>query len=152
MTDAKTTKKIFRANLLLSVAYMMPRQLWYDLWLWSWISVGSDQNPTAVTIIMSALKDVVSLYQLLKSEWAKKPPNLEKCGELLTKLKVCWMFKLYPEWSVTDLCCFEMKDNFFHYQADRIWYLQVGLTSLMFLPTSNATAPQQELLIASKAC
>ena len=28
MTNAKSTKKIFRANLLLSVAYMMPRQLW----------------------------------------------------------------------------------------------------------------------------
>jgi len=37
---------------------------------------------------MSALKDVVSLYQHLKSEWTKKPPKLEKCGELLTKLKV----------------------------------------------------------------
>ncbi|KDR13661.1 26S proteasome non-ATPase regulatory subunit 8 [Zootermopsis nevadensis] len=60
---------------------------------------------------MSALKDVVSLYQLLKSDWTKKPPNLEKCGDLLKKLKV-------------------------------------GLTNLMFLPTSNATAPQQELLIA----
>lgn len=32
----------------------------------------------------------------------------------------------------------------------KIMYLQVGLTNLMFLPTSNTTAPQQELLIASK--
>jgi hypothetical protein len=40
---------------------------------------------------MSALKDVVSLYQLLKLEWTKKPPKLEKCGELLTKLKVGWL-------------------------------------------------------------
>ncbi|PSN32765.1 26S proteasome non-ATPase regulatory subunit 8 [Blattella germanica] len=60
---------------------------------------------------MAALKDVVSLYQHLKTEWTKKPPKLEKCGELLAQLKV-------------------------------------GLTNLMFLPTSNATAPQQELLIA----
>lgn len=37
---------------------------------------------------MSALKDVVSLYQHLKSEWTKKPPNLEKSGDLLKKLKV----------------------------------------------------------------
>jgi hypothetical protein len=29
-------------------------------------------------------------------------------------------------------------------------HLQVGLTNLMFLPTSNTAAPQQELLIASK--
>jgi hypothetical protein len=34
--------------------------------------------------------------------------------------------------------------------VNKITNLQVGLTNLMFLPTSNATAPQQELLIASK--
>ncbi|XP_046982289.1 26S proteasome non-ATPase regulatory subunit 8 isoform X1 [Schistocerca americana] len=60
---------------------------------------------------MAAMKEVVSLYQQLKTEWNKKPPNLNKCGELLTKLKV-------------------------------------GLTHLMFLPTSNSTASQQELLLA----
>uniref|UniRef100_A0A7R8Z8B3 26S proteasome non-ATPase regulatory subunit 8 n=2 Tax=Timema TaxID=61471 RepID=A0A7R8Z8B3_TIMDO len=60
---------------------------------------------------MAALKDVASLYQHLRNEWTKKPPKLEKCGDLLSKLKV-------------------------------------GLTQLMFLPTSNATASQQELLIA----
>ncbi|GLH09303.1 26S proteasome non-ATPase regulatory subunit 8 [Gryllus bimaculatus] len=60
---------------------------------------------------MAALKDVVSLYQTLKVEWTKKPPNVEKCGVLLAKLKV-------------------------------------GLTHLMFLPTSNVSAPQQELLVA----
>lgn len=39
---------------------------------------------------MAAVKDVVSLYQLLKAEWAKKPVNLEKCGDLLAKLKVLY--------------------------------------------------------------
>jgi hypothetical protein len=34
--------------------------------------------------------------------------------------------------------------------VNNILNLQVGLTNLMFLPTSNTTAPQQELLIASK--
>lgn len=60
---------------------------------------------------MSAVKDVVSLYQKLKVEWSKKPQNLEACGQLLMKLKV-------------------------------------GLTGLMFLPTSNSKASQQELLLA----
>ncbi|XP_066601192.1 26S proteasome non-ATPase regulatory subunit 8 [Prorops nasuta] len=60
---------------------------------------------------MAALKDVVSLYQNLKQEWTKTPPNLKKCGELLNTLKV-------------------------------------GLTQLMFLPTSNSVATTMELLIA----
>merc|ERR1712227_175420 len=37
---------------------------------------------------MASLKEVVSLYQVLTQEWNKKPPNLDKCGELLVKLKV----------------------------------------------------------------
>ncbi|KAI5638908.1 CSN8/PSMD8/EIF3K family domain-containing protein [Phthorimaea operculella] len=37
---------------------------------------------------MASMKDVASLYQNLKTEWAKKPPKLDKCGELLNKIKV----------------------------------------------------------------
>lgn len=37
---------------------------------------------------MATLKDVVSSYQQLKVEWSKKNHNLEKCGELLSTLKV----------------------------------------------------------------
>merc|ERR1740137_397129 len=37
---------------------------------------------------MTTLRDVVSQYQLLTQEWNRKPANLDKCGELLTKLKV----------------------------------------------------------------
>ncbi|KAM7288544.1 26S proteasome non-ATPase regulatory subunit 8 [Ixodes scapularis] len=37
---------------------------------------------------MTLLDGVVANYQLLTQEWSKKTPNLEKCGELLTKLKV----------------------------------------------------------------
>ena len=37
---------------------------------------------------MANLKHVVSTYQNLTQEWNKKPPNLDKCGELLAKLKV----------------------------------------------------------------
>ena len=37
---------------------------------------------------MASLKDIVIMYQSLKREWDKKPPNLDRCGELLTKLKV----------------------------------------------------------------
>lgn len=36
---------------------------------------------------MANLKHVVSTYQNLTQEWNKKPPNLDKCGELLAKLK-----------------------------------------------------------------
>lgn len=35
-----------------------------------------------------ALKETAGLYETLKAEWNKKNPNLNKCGELLTKLKV----------------------------------------------------------------
>ena len=37
---------------------------------------------------MANLKEVVSVYQNLTQEWNRKPSNLDKCGELLTQLKV----------------------------------------------------------------
>jgi len=36
----------------------------------------------------SAVSDVVHNYQILLQEWTKKPPNLDKCGQILEKLKV----------------------------------------------------------------
>ncbi|XP_068173631.1 26S proteasome non-ATPase regulatory subunit 8 [Antennarius striatus] len=35
-----------------------------------------------------ALKETAGLYETLKAEWNKKNPNLNKCGEILSKLKV----------------------------------------------------------------
>lgn len=35
-----------------------------------------------------ALKETTGLYETLKAEWNKKNPNLNKCGDILTKLKV----------------------------------------------------------------
>lgn len=35
-----------------------------------------------------ALKETAGLYESLKAEWNKKNPNLSKCGEILSKLKV----------------------------------------------------------------
>lgn len=35
-----------------------------------------------------ALKETAGLYETLKTEWNKKNPNLNKCGDLLSKLKV----------------------------------------------------------------
>nr|XP_020470411.1 26S proteasome non-ATPase regulatory subunit 8 [Monopterus albus] len=35
-----------------------------------------------------ALKETVGLYETLRAEWNKKNPNLNKCGDLLTKLKI----------------------------------------------------------------
>jgi len=34
------------------------------------------------------IRNVVKLYQNLKQEWNKKPPNLPKCGECLSELKL----------------------------------------------------------------
>ncbi|XP_078591863.1 26S proteasome non-ATPase regulatory subunit 8-like isoform X2 [Branchiostoma floridae x Branchiostoma japonicum] len=34
-------------------------------------------------------EEVVQMYQTLSQEWSRKPPNLQKCGEQLSKLKVC---------------------------------------------------------------
>lgn len=37
---------------------------------------------------MAALKNAVTLYQQLNKEWNRKPPNVEKCGSILSKLKI----------------------------------------------------------------
>ncbi|XP_052700636.1 26S proteasome non-ATPase regulatory subunit 8-like [Crassostrea angulata] len=37
---------------------------------------------------MASLKEIVIMYQSLKREWDKKPPNLDRCGDFLTKLKI----------------------------------------------------------------
>jgi len=37
---------------------------------------------------MASLKEIVIMYQSLKREWDKKPSNIDRCGELLSKLKV----------------------------------------------------------------
>ncbi|MGH0179130.1 UNVERIFIED_CONTAM: hypothetical protein FKN15_000753 [Acipenser sinensis] len=34
------------------------------------------------------LKETASMYEQLKSEWNKKSPNLNKCGDILAKLKI----------------------------------------------------------------
>jgi len=34
------------------------------------------------------MKEVAASYQLLQKEWSRKPVNLDKCGQLLDKLKV----------------------------------------------------------------
>lgn len=38
----------------------------------------------------AALRETVGLYETLKAEWNKKNPNLNKCGDILSKLKVAW--------------------------------------------------------------
>lgn len=38
--------------------------------------------------ITMALKETTGLYETLKAEWNKKNPNLNKCGDILSKLKV----------------------------------------------------------------
>ncbi|XP_046351362.1 26S proteasome non-ATPase regulatory subunit 8-like [Haliotis cracherodii] len=37
---------------------------------------------------MSSLKEIVGMYQNLKREFDRKPPNLDRCGEFLAKLKI----------------------------------------------------------------
>ena len=34
------------------------------------------------------ISEVVTMYQTLLKDWNKKPANLEKCGKLLSSLKV----------------------------------------------------------------
>jgi hypothetical protein len=36
----------------------------------------------------SSLKEVVSMYQTLIKEWNKKPVDLQKCGKLMSGMKV----------------------------------------------------------------
>ncbi|XP_033115934.1 26S proteasome non-ATPase regulatory subunit 8-like [Anneissia japonica] len=42
----------------------------------------------AAAIIMATMKEAVSLYDVLSKEWKKKKPNLDKCGDILQKLKI----------------------------------------------------------------
>lgn len=37
---------------------------------------------------MAFVKEVAALYQTLKTEWSKKPRKLDKCGEILDRIKV----------------------------------------------------------------
>ncbi|XP_002731397.2 26S proteasome non-ATPase regulatory subunit 8-like [Saccoglossus kowalevskii] len=37
---------------------------------------------------MATIKEAVTMYQQLNKEWARKPPAVDKCGELLAKLKI----------------------------------------------------------------
>ncbi|KAL5009174.1 hypothetical protein ScPMuIL_014755 [Solemya velum] len=37
---------------------------------------------------MASLKEIVVMYQSLKREWDKKPVNVDRCGDLLAKLKI----------------------------------------------------------------
>ena len=41
------------------------------------------------------VKKVVTSYEKLKNEWAKKAKNLDTCGKYLSEIKVC---------NVTDIC------------------------------------------------
>lgn len=51
---------------------------------------------SAKNIKMAAtLKEIVVMYQSLKRDWDKKPPNLDRCGEILTKLKVTFHISSY---------------------------------------------------------
>ena len=36
----------------------------------------------------SKVNETITLYKLLKKEWEQKIPNLNKCGEMLSRLKV----------------------------------------------------------------
>lgn len=42
---------------------------------------------------MASLRDAVTMYQTLTQEWNKRPPNLDRCGEHLGKLKVRIMLR-----------------------------------------------------------
>ena len=35
-----------------------------------------------------AVNDATALYELLKKEWNQRTPNLDRCGQLLARLKV----------------------------------------------------------------
>ena len=67
----------------------------------SYIVLSNDRSPSyccsSENIKMAAsLKEIVVMYQSLKRDWDKKPPNLDRCGEILTKLKVCKISDHFP--------------------------------------------------------
>lgn len=69
---------------------------------------------------MGSMKDVATLYQSLKTEWSKKPRKLDKCGELLNRIKVkMTMTSQNPN-------CFP--DDFHHKQIISRWHLPSTLS------------------------
>ena len=50
---------------------------------------------------MANVKDVVATYQNLTQEWNRRPQNLDKCGELLARLKI----------ALTQLCFLPAQDK-----------------------------------------
>lgn len=59
---------------------------WYRTWMYSrarlqWLRKKSK-------MATCSLKEVVSMYQTLIKEWNKKPVDLEKCGKLMSGMKV----------------------------------------------------------------
>ena len=81
------------------------------------------------------LKTAKLAFQKLKTEWSKRPSNLEVCGQLLVELKVSFVIYLIPRCKVNIL---NVGNNF-----------QVLLLELQFLPT-NIDASEEELMLASK--
>ncbi|PWA32500.1 hypothetical protein CCH79_00019404 [Gambusia affinis] len=57
----------------------------WSVWYFPLLSDSSEFNCRRLTM---ALKETAGLYETLKAEWNKKNPNLNKCGDLLSKLKV----------------------------------------------------------------
>lgn len=86
---------------------------------------------------MASVKDVASLYQNLKTEWAKKPRKLDKCGELLNKIKV----------TERNLQIINKTFNIVCYKLNLLFF-QVALTHLTFLPSNNTAANHKELILA----
>lgn len=74
---------------------------------------------------MASVKDVATLYQNLKTEWAKKPSKLDKCGELLNKIKVNSLRDDYAEflklyWEVTRSLFISVGIHFDGYMASLV--------------------------------
>ncbi|CAB1348371.1 unnamed protein product [Coregonus sp. 'balchen'] len=99
----------------------------------------------------SVLKETAGLYATLKTEWNKKNPNLNKCGEILSKLKVKAItilgdvLEIGALWAVLkkDIPSFErymsqLKCYYFDYKDDlpESAYMLLGL-NLLFLLSQN---------------
>jgi 26S proteasome regulatory subunit N12 len=84
----------------------------------------------------SAFNSAVSLFNDLKTEWAKQTPNLKKCGQLLDQLKVN-----------LDENCFVTRRQFSGYFSPVLRPVQIALIELSFLPTGQSVSKKEELIL-----
>ena len=80
------------------------------------------------------ISEVVTMYQTLVKDWNKKPVNLEKCGKLLSSLKVRKNNALFAKKSPLVKWVFPLSNNLFF--SKKIPSSIIGKLNIFAVPES----------------